>query len=57
MQMLMRRLKEPSSWASLAAILALFGVNMPDSFWQDMSQVGVGVAGIVGLMMADPGNK
>jgi len=57
MNMILKRFKEPSSWASLAAMFALVGVNLPESIMQNITQVGMGLAGILGFFMSDPGNK
>jgi hypothetical protein len=57
MDMILKRLKEPSSWASLAAMLALVGINLPESMMQNVTQVGMGLAGILGFFMSDPGHK
>ena len=57
MNMILKRLREPSSWASLAAMFALVGINLPESMMQDITQVGMGMAGILGFFMSDPGNK
>jgi|TARA_R110001583_G_scaffold2121_1_gene15550 hypothetical protein len=57
MDMILKRLKEPSSWASLAAMFALVGVNLPESMMQNITQIGMGVAGVLGFFMQDPGNK
>lgn len=54
---ILKRFKEPSSWASLAAIFALLGLNMPESMMQNITQVGMGLAGILGFFMSDPGHK
>ena len=57
MDNILNRFKEPSSWASMAAIFALLGINMPESMMQNITQVGMGVAGILGFFMSDPGHK
>jgi|TARA_R110000823_G_scaffold42227_7_gene110753 hypothetical protein len=57
MNTIFKRLREPSSWASLAAMLALVGVNLPESMMQNITQIGMGVAGVLGFFMSDPGNK
>ena len=57
MNMILKRLREPSSWASLAAMFALVGVNLPESMMQNITQVGMGLAGILGFFMSVPGNK
>ena len=54
---ILKRFKEPSSWAALAAIFALLGFNMPESMMQNITQVGMGLAGILGFFMSDPGHK
>ena len=45
---LLARLKEPSSWASIAAGLAAFGVAIPSGIWQAIVGVGTGVAVLLG---------
>ena len=57
MDNILNRFKEHSSWASMAAIFALLGINMPESMMQNITQVGMGVAGILGFFMSDPGHK
>mgnify|MGYP003150447601 CR=1 FL=1 len=57
MNTIFKRLREPSSWASLAAMLALVGVNLPESMMQNITQIGMGLAGVLGFFMSDPGNR
>jgi hypothetical protein len=57
MNTIFKRLREPSSWASLAAMLALVGVNLPESMMQNITQIGMGLAGVLGFFMSDTGNK
>ena len=57
MDMILKRFIAPSSCASLAAMFALVGINLPESMMQNITQVGMGVAGILGFFMQDPGNK
>ena len=45
------RLSEPSTWASLAALLSLFGV--PIGAPEVVTQVGVAVAGIAGVLLQE----
>ena len=49
------RLTEPSSWAAIAAVLVLFGVNVPDPLWQSIVMAGSGLAGIGGFFLKERG--
>ena len=49
------RLTEPSSWAAIAAVLAVVGFNVPDAIWQQIVMAGTGVAGLLGLLLKEPG--
>lgn len=50
------RLKEPSTWAGLAAMIGTFGVQIPD----DITKYGVmalaGIAGIVSFVLKEKGS-
>lgn len=53
MTYLLNRLKEPSSWAALAAILAGVGLNIEGDLLQHITNIGVALAGLVGFLLAD----
>ena len=45
------RLKEPSTYAAMAAILAMFGVNIDGGSLQTVFSAAAGLAGIAGMVM------
>lgn len=47
------RLKEPSSWASIAALLALVGVHVAPEAWTAIVAIGTGLAGAAGLLLPE----
>ena len=47
------RFKEPSSWASVAALLALVGLQVDESLWQSIVWLGAGAAGVLGFMIRE----
>ncbi|MEO5336887.1 MAG: hypothetical protein H7841_08335 [Magnetospirillum sp. WYHS-4] len=44
------RLKEPSTWAGIAAIAAAAGVHLEPGVWQIISTAGVAIAGTVAMI-------
>ncbi len=52
---LLKRLSEPSSWASIAAALAAVGFTMPDSTWKAIVQLGMGASAIAGIVISEKG--
>lgn len=57
MNWIITRIKEPSSWAALAAMLAGLGVSLPDDLWKSIAMIGTGVAGVLGFVMAEKAKK
>ena len=47
---IIQRLKEPSTWAGFATIGAAFGLNVPTSTWQAITQVGIALAGAIAVL-------
>lgn len=47
------RLREPSTWASMAAMLGGAGVAVPSGLWQYVAMTGMGAAGILGVILAE----
>ncbi len=47
------RLKEPSTYASLAAMLGVFGVSLNEGLWQNIVYAVTGIAGIIGFFLAE----
>ena len=53
MNHIMHRLKEPSSYAALAGVLAMVGVTVPVDLWQNIVMLACGVSGVVGFFMSE----
>ena len=53
MNNIMHRLKEPSSYAALAGVLAMVGVTVPVDLWQNIVMLACGAAGVVGFFMSE----
>ena len=53
---LVNRLKEPSSWASLAVLLGFMGYKIEDELWQHIVTAGVGAFALIGFI-AKENNK
>lgn len=47
------RLREPSTWASIAAMLVGVGVSVPGDLVQPLSFVLAGVAGVAGFFLRE----
>ena len=53
MEYLMQRLKEPSTWRGLAALLTAFGVVLSPEQTEAVLAAGLAVMGILGAFMPD----
>ena len=53
MNAIIERFKEPSSYAALAAVLAMIGISIPVDLWQNMIMIACGVSGVVGFFMSE----
>lgn len=53
MQKIIDRFQEPSSYAALAAVLALIGVQVPDELWGYAVQALSGLFGVIGFFMRE----
>ncbi len=53
MTKLLDRLKEPSSYAALAAVLAMIGVNIDAELWQYAVGAASALAGIAGFFLSE----
>ena len=47
------RLKEPSSYAALAGVLAMVGISVPVELWQNIVMLSCGASGVVGFFMSE----
>ena len=55
MSTLIARLREPSSYAALAAVLAAVGVNVEPGLWQAVVGAATGLSGLAGFFLAEKG--
>jgi len=55
MKALLQRLREPSSYAAIAAVLAMIGVNIDEGLWRDVVMAATGLAGILGVTLREKG--
>lgn len=53
MSYLLSRLREPSTYAGIAAVAAAFGLAIPGEWVQAVSGLGVAVAGVVAVAMPE----
>lgn len=53
MAYLISRLREPSTYASLAAVLGALGVSMPAGVVQAVTLAGTGLAGAAAILMPE----
>lgn len=49
----LNRLREPSTWAGVAVLLSIFGVNMAPADTQAVVNGGVGLAGLLAVFMRE----
>jgi uncharacterized membrane protein YccC len=54
---ILNRFKEPSSYAALAAVLAMIGISIPVDLWQNMIMIACGASGVVGFFMSEKTTK
>ena len=53
MKTLIKRLKEPSSWAAIFAALAAVGLNIEPGLIQNITAAGAGVSGLVAFFLPE----
>lgn len=56
MNALIKRLKEPSSYAALAAGFAVVGLNLEPGLLNHLTQAGTAVAGLIAFFMPEAGS-
>ena len=57
MNNIINRFREPSSYAALAAVLAMVGIMVPADLWQNVVMVACGMAGVAGFFMDEKTTK
>lgn len=55
MNFIIDRLKEPSTWSGIASIAVAFGLGFPPGTLEAITQIGVGIAGLAGIVMREKG--
>lgn len=55
MQYILARLREPSTYAGFAAVLAAFGLSLDAGLVQSIALLGTGLAGVLAAFMPDKG--
>lgn len=55
MTYLLARMREPSTYAGLAAVLAAFGLSLDAGLVQSIALLGTGFAGVLAAFMPDKG--
>lgn len=53
MNYILGRLREPSAYAGIAAILAAFNINVPNETWGLIVQIGMAAAGLIATFVPD----
>lgn len=53
MKYLTERLREPSTWAGIAAVTAGFGLPMDPGIWQNVAQAGMAASGLLAVLMKE----
>lgn len=54
---LAERFKEPSSWAGLAGLASILGVNLDPGLSHSIALVGAGIAGLIAFFVPEKGTK
>ncbi len=57
MSRLLDRLREPSSYAAVAAVLAMIGVNIDAELWQYVVGAASALAGIAGFFLGEKSSR
>lgn len=50
---LIDRFKEPSTYRGLVWLLAAFGINVAPELWMQITTIGMGLAGCIGIVTKD----
>jgi hypothetical protein len=50
---ILERMKEPSSWAGVASMIAMVWASMPEGFGKYLAMAGAGISGLISVIMAE----
>lgn len=50
---LLERLKEPSSWSGIAALLTGLGIQLPDGIAENAAFILAGIAGLLAVLLKE----
>jgi hypothetical protein len=53
MNYIVARLREPSTYAGLAAILSAFGISFAPHYWEAIMSICIGAAGLAAIVLAE----
>jgi len=53
MSYFINRLREPSTWSGIAAMVGVLGLGVPAGTIEAVSQVGIGIAGLAAILMRE----
>lgn len=56
MKYILNRLAEPSTWTGLASIAIALGLGVPPGTIEAVTQLGIGIAGLAGVVLRERGN-
>lgn len=56
MRFLIARFGEPSSYGALAAMLAALGLHLDPGMLQNITLIGTGITGLLGVLLRDQGS-
>lgn len=55
MNFIIERMREPSTWSGIASIALAFGLGVPPGTMEALTQIGIGIAGLAGIVMREKG--
>lgn len=55
MNFILNRLREPSTWSGLASIAVALGLGFPPGTIEAITQIGIGIAGLAGVVLSERG--
>lgn len=53
LDVLIGKMKEPSTWVSLGSLLTAVGFAVRPDLWQQISSVAMGLGGVLGILLSE----